>query len=75
MIKKKKKTYVAHTVDGHNPAPLETIVGWYLRGESSFQGFVGGAGFRPSPTRKTQLELLESPCPRKSRVMQPYNVA
>ena len=41
------------TVDGRNPfrtslKPMETIVCWYLRRESSFQGFLGGAGFRPS---------------------------
>ena len=28
--------------------PWEAIVRWYLQGNHSFQGFLSGAGFRPS---------------------------
>ena len=40
-------------VDGRTPCrttwkPWDVIVYWYLKGDSSFQGFLGGAGFRPS---------------------------
>ena len=39
--------------------PWDTIACWYLWGESSFQGFLGGAGVRPSvgSSPRTHLEL------------------
>ena len=53
-------------VDGRNPAPLGNhgkplLVGIYR--ESSFRGFLGGAGFRPSTVALSMLGVIASPGP------------
>ena len=35
------------SISHHFESMVETIICWYLRGESSFRGFLGGAGFLP----------------------------
>ena len=39
--------------------PRETMVCWYLQGIESFQGFLGGAGFRPSTVARASTSWIE----------------
>ena len=61
--------FVGDTVDGRNPAPLgnhRKALFLVCTGESSFQGFLGGAGLRPSAVLRENTGLRKDPAVRSS---------
>ena len=60
---------VAKSISHPEQTMVETLVGWYFWGRNSFQGFFGGAGFRPS-TASSKI----SGCPQVLNILKILNI-
>ena len=66
-----KERYSGWTKSCTTLKPWDTVACWYLFGESSFQGFLGGAGFRPSTV--SYLWSHSGRAPRVERSSGPFS--